>query len=43
MKDLMKQISQTKDAEEQNRLLEKFMEAKEVEKQISMELGTVVK
>ena len=43
MKDLMKQISQTKDAEEQNRLLEMFMQAKEVEKQISMELGTVVK
>ena len=43
MKDLMKQISQTKDAEEQNHLLEMFMQAKEVEKQISMELGTVVK
>lgn len=43
MKDLMKQISQTKDAEEQNRLLEMFMQAKEVEKQISVELGTVVK
>jgi DNA primase len=43
MKDLMKQISQTKDAEEQNRLLEMFMQAKEVEKQISSELGTVVK
>ena len=43
MKDLMKQISQTKDAEEQHRLLEMFMQAKEVEKQISMELGTVVK
>jgi DNA primase len=43
MKDLMKQIAQTKDAEEQNRLLEMFMQAKEVEKQISRELGTVVK
>ena len=43
MKDLMKKISQTKDAEEQNSLLEMFMQAKEVEKQISMELGTVVK
>jgi DNA primase len=43
MKDLMKQISQTKNPEEQNRLLEMFMEAKEVEKQISKELGTVVK
>jgi DNA primase len=43
MKDLMKQISQTKDAEEQNRLLEMFMQAKEMEMQISKELGTVVK
>ncbi|MEA5459085.1 DNA primase [Arcicella sp. LKC2W] len=43
MKGLMKQISQTKDINEQTRLLEMFMEAKEIEKQISKELGTVVK
>jgi len=43
MKGLMKQISQTKDIEEQTRLLEMFMQAKEIEKQISKELGTVVK
>ncbi|MES2518556.1 MAG: DNA primase [Bacteroidota bacterium] len=43
MKGLMKQISQTKDIEEQTRLLEMFMEAKEIEKQIAKELGTVVK
>ncbi len=43
MKGLMKQISQTKDINEQTRLLEMFMEAKEIEKQIAKELGTVVK
>lgn len=43
MRGLMKQISQTKDINEQTRLLEMFMEAKEIEKQISKELGTVVK
>ena len=43
MRGLMKQISQTKDMNEQTRLLEMFMEAKEIEKQIAKELGTVVK
>jgi DNA primase len=43
MKQLMKQISQTKDIDEQSRLLEMFMHAKEIEKQIAKELGTVVK
>lgn len=39
---LMKQLSQTKDPQEQNTLLMQFMQAKEVEKQIAKELGTVV-
>ncbi|PWK26133.1 DNA primase [Arcicella aurantiaca] len=43
MKGLMKQMSQTKDLTEQTRLLEMFMEAKEIEKQIAKELGSVVK
>jgi DNA primase len=38
----MKQLSQTKDPQEQNTLLMQFMQAKEVEKQIAKELGTVV-
>jgi DNA primase len=43
MKGLMRQISQTKDINEQTRLLEMFMQAKEIEKQIAKELGSVVK
>ena len=39
---LMKQLAQTKDPQEQNTLLMQFMQAKEVEKQIAKELGTVV-
>ncbi len=42
MKDLMKQISQTSDMIEQTRLLEMFMQAKNIEKDIAKELGTVV-
>jgi DNA primase len=42
IKTLMKQLTQAKDPQEQNRLLSLFMEAKEVEKQIAKELGTVV-
>lgn len=42
MKDLMKQISQTSDMTEQTRLLEMFMQAKNIEKDIAKELGTVV-
>ena len=43
MKDLLKQISQTSDMNEQTRLLETFMQAKQIEKDIAKELGTVVK
>ena len=43
MKDLMKQMSQTSDMTEQTRLLEMFMQAKNIEKDIAKELGTVVK
>ena len=42
MKDLMKQMSQTSDITEQTRLLEMFMQAKNIEKDIAKELGTVV-
>jgi len=42
MKDLMKQMSQTFDTTEQTRLLEMFMHAKNIEKDIAKELGTVV-
>ena len=42
MKDIMKQISQTSDMTEQTRLLEMFMQAKNIEKDIAKELGTVV-
>ncbi len=42
MKDIMKQISQTSDMNEQTRLLEMFMQAKQIEKDIAKELGTVV-
>ncbi len=42
MKDIMKQISQTSDMNEQTRLLEMFMQAKNIEKDIAKELGTVV-
>ena len=42
MKDLMKQMSQTSDMTEQTRLLEMFMQAKNIEKDIAKELGTVV-
>jgi DNA primase len=43
MKEIMKQISQTSDMIEQTRLLEMFMQAKNIEKEIAKELGTVVK
>lgn len=42
LKDLLAQIGQTKDANEQTRLLSLFMQAKEIEKQIAKELGNVV-
>lgn len=42
MKDLMQQLAKTSDADEQTHLLGLFMKAKEIEKQISKELGTVV-
>jgi DNA primase len=42
MKDIMKQMSQTSDMIEQTRLLEMFMQAKNIEKDIAKELGTVV-
>ena len=42
MKDIMKQIAQTSDITEQTRLLEMFMQAKNIEKDIAKELGTVV-
>ncbi len=42
LKDLLAQIGQTKDANEQTRLLGLFMQAKEIEKQIAKELGNVV-
>ena len=42
MKDIMKQMSQTSDMTEQTRLLEMFMQAKNIEKDIAKELGTVV-
>lgn len=42
MKNIMKQISQTSDMVEQTRLLEMFMIAKNIEKDIAKELGTVV-
>jgi DNA primase len=42
MKDIMKKISQTSDMTEQTRLLEMFMQAKNIEKDIAKELGTVV-
>ena len=42
MKDIMKQIAQTSDMTEQTRLLEMFMQAKNIEKDIAKELGTVV-
>lgn len=42
MKDIMKQIAQTSDMSEQTRLLEMFMQAKNIEKDIAKELGTVV-
>ena len=42
MKGLMKQMSQTSDITEQTRLLEMFMQAKNIEKDIAKELGTVV-
>lgn len=42
MKELMKQMSQTSDMAEQTRLLEMFMLAKNIEKDIAKELGTVV-
>ncbi len=42
MKDIMKQMSQTSDIVEQTRLLEMFMQAKNIEKDIAKELGTVV-
>lgn len=43
MREIMKQISQTSDMIEQTRLLEMFMQAKNIEKEIAKELGTVVK
>jgi DNA primase len=42
MKEIMKKISQTSDMIEQTRLLEMFMQAKNIEKDIAKELGTVV-
>lgn len=42
MKDIMKQIAKTSDMTEQTRLLEMFMQAKNIEKDIAKELGTVV-
>jgi DNA primase len=35
-------MSQTADMDEQTRLLEQFMQAKQIEKDIANELGTVV-
>ncbi len=42
MKEIMKKMSQTSDMIEQTRLLEMFMQAKQIEKDIAQELGTVV-
>jgi DNA primase len=42
MKEIMKKIAQTADIDEQTRLLEQFMQAKQIEKDIANELGTVV-
>lgn len=42
MKDLMQKLSKTSDADEQTHLLGLFMEAKQIEKEIAKELGTVV-
>jgi DNA primase len=42
MKEIMKKMSQTSDMTEQTRLLEMFMQAKNIEKDIAKELGTVV-
>jgi DNA primase len=42
MKEIMKKMSQTADMDEQTRLLEQFMQAKQIEKDIANELGTVV-
>jgi len=42
MKEIMKKMSQTSDLIEQTRLLETFMQAKQIEKDIAKELGTVV-
>lgn len=42
MKEIMKKMAQTSDMNEQTRLLEMFMQAKKIEKDIAKELGTVV-
>ncbi len=42
MKEIMRKMSQTSDMTEQTRLLEMFMQAKNIEKDIAKELGTVV-
>lgn len=42
MKEIMKKMAQTSDMNEQTRLLEMFMQAKQIEKDIAKELGTVV-
>lgn len=42
MKEIMKKMSQTSDMTEQTQLLEMFMQAKQIEKDIAKELGTVV-
>lgn len=42
MKDLMQKLAKTSDADEQTHLLGLFMEAKQIEKEIAKELGTVV-
>jgi DNA primase len=42
MKEIMKKMSQTSNMNEQTRLLEMFMQAKNIEKDIAKELGTVV-
>ena len=42
MKEIMKKMSQTSDMTEQTHLLEMFMQAKNIEKDIAKELGTVV-
>ena len=42
MKEIMRKMSQTSDMVEQTQLLEMFMQAKNIEKDIAKELGTVV-